>query len=89
MYNIALQILEELFKYYVGIKLEVKLSGKRQKIILYNRVYKHIFIDDEENEEYIYNSPKEVLDSDELIFNIEDLIELINKDKLKFEVRLV
>jgi hypothetical protein len=88
MYDIAKQILQELLNYYIHDKrLEIKLYGKEQKIIIHNGIYEHIFLTDMET--YVYNTPDEILKSDELVLTFEDLIEIINKDKLKFKVRLV
>jgi hypothetical protein len=88
MYDIAKQILQELLNYYIhDNKLEIKLSGKEQKIIIHNGIYEHIFLKDMHT--YVYDNAEEILKSDELVLTFEDLIEILNKDKSKFEVKLI
>ena len=86
MHDIALQILEELFNYYIGDrKLDVMID-KNQNITLHNRIYTHIFKRD--FAVYTYNRPIEILESDEIDNVLVDLIFMIKQDNLKFEVKI-
>lgn len=88
MYQIAKQILTILFMYYQDDKkLDITLHEGRQRILLHNGVMKHLFVGDKE--EYIYKTVQEALDSDDLVFILQDLDSIIKSENLKFDVRLV
>ena len=88
MYDIAKQIFIMLFMYYKNDKkLDITLHEGKQRIMIHNGILKHIFVGDKE--EYIYKTVQEVLDSDDLVFILQDLDSIIKNENLKFDVRLV